>query len=225
MSVGNQKNENEKYNVLSTKITPEMAEVLNTICDAMKVDVYSLLQWFVYTLVRASSSLHELTPEIRKLMTMLESDHGWQHSFNLANPASLRVAQVVLILEQKDRRGFGAVMIDKPWMGEARQTECVDEILERVCEVTMKGIYRRLRLLGADMQCDNLSDVLLTMIDRQKNMMMEESEFDEMQGPADLTDSGKTYAYGKRTKTRQHLTPDTFDARQKNLFETGDGAQ
>lgn len=28
MAIGNQKNENEKYNVLSTKITPEMAEVL-----------------------------------------------------------------------------------------------------------------------------------------------------------------------------------------------------
>ena len=31
-------------------------------------------------------------------------------------------------------------MIDKPWMGQSTQTECVDDILERVTEVTMHGI-------------------------------------------------------------------------------------
>ena len=53
--IGNQKN-NEKFDVLGTKISPEMSEVLNTICDAMQVDVYHLLQWFVYTLIRRSAS-------------------------------------------------------------------------------------------------------------------------------------------------------------------------
>ena len=215
--IGNQKN-NEKFDVLGTKISPEMSEVLNTICDAMQVDVYHLLQWFVYTLIRASSPQHELTPEIRKLMTMLEADTGWQNAFNLVNPKGLRVAQLIMILEQDDRKGFGAVMIDKPFMGEATQTECVDDILERVCEVTMKGIYRRLRMLGADMDCKHLSDVLLTMIDAQDVQNTEESNRYEMQGPADYADNGRRYAYGKKTKSKHHRTPDSLaNSKQRTI--------
>ena len=194
--IGNQKN-NEKFDVLGTKISPEMSEVLNTICDAMQVDVYHLLQWFVYTLIRASSPQHELTPEIRKLMTMLEADTGWQNAFNLVNPKGLRVAQLIMILEQDDRKGFGAVMIDKPFM---------------------KGIYRRLRMLGADMDCDHLSDVLLTMIDAQDVLNTEESNRYEMQGPADYADNGRRYAYGKKTKSKHHRTPDSLaNSKQRTI--------
>ena len=215
--IGNQKN-NEKFDVLGTKISPEMSEVLNTICDAMQVDVYHLLQWFVYTLIRASSPQHELTPEIRKLMTMLEADTGWQNAFNLVNPNGLRVAQLIMILEQDDRKGFGAVMIDKPFMAEATQTECVDDILERVCEVTMKGIYRRLRMLGADMDCEHLSDVLLTLIERQSNEEIDKQNQQEMQGPGNYTDYGKEYAYGKRTKAKHHKSVDMYDRQQRISF-------
>ncbi len=106
-----------------TKISHDMAEVLNACCDALQVDVYHLLQWFAYTVIRAAAPHHEMSSDIQKIMTMLESDAGWQNSFNLANPDKLKVAQVILILEQENHKGFGAVMVDKPWMGKAmRQT-------------------------------------------------------------------------------------------------------
>jgi hypothetical protein len=152
-------------------------------------------------------------------MTMLESDAGWQNAFNLANPDDLDVAQVVLILEQKNHRGFGAVMIDKPFMGAAmRQTECVDDILERVTEVTMRGIYKRLRLMGAKMQCQNLTDVLLTMLDAQD--FIDSVEGDSQEGPqmGDIAPNGKALAYGKRTKRKKHFTPDTMPV-TGNLFD------
>lgn len=214
--IGEQKSQ-ERYKVLATKISPEMAEQLNVICKSMGVDIYNLLQWFVYTLIRASSPQHELTPEIRCLMTMMESDHGWQQAFNLVNQNRLNVAQVILILEQEGRRGYGAVMIDKPWMGESRQTECVDDILERVTEVTMKGIYRRLRLVGATMGCKHLSDVLLNMIEDQMRREQETDDFSEMQGPNNIADNGRAYQYGARTKIRQHRTPDSLAESQKRL--------
>ncbi len=216
MPIGEQESQ-ERFKVLATKISPEMAEQLNVICKSMGVDIYNLLQWFVYTLIRASSPQHELTPEIRRLMTMMESDHGWQQAFNLVNQNRLEVAQTILILEQEGRRGFGAVMIDKPWMGQARQTECVDDILERVCEVTMKGIYRRLRLLGGSMGCEHLSDVLLTMIEDQMRLEHEAGEFKEIQGPNNIADNGRAYQYGARTKTRQHRTPDSLAESQARL--------
>jgi hypothetical protein len=132
------------------------------------------------------------------------------------------VAQVVLILEQQGHRGFGAVMIDKPFFGEATQTECVDIILERVCEVTMRGIYRRLREMGRKIDCTNLSDVLLTMLDAQD--LLNAAEADAKEGPqmGDIAPNGRQYAYGKKTKAKQKRTPDSVAADQRIKFDDYD---
>lgn len=216
------KEEAKRFEGLGTKIDPEMAKVLNACCDALGVDVYHLLQWFAYTIIRASAPMHELDPRIQKLLAMMESDVGWQQAFNIANPNGLKVAQAILILEQEGRKGFGAVMIDKPWMGEARQTECVDTILERVTEVTMRGIYRRLRLMGAKMDCQSLSDVLLTMIDAQTILDLDEGFRAELPGMGDYNYNGKQVAYGKKTKAKQHRTPDSLAQDQRIKFDDYD---
>jgi hypothetical protein len=153
---------------------------------------------------------------------MMESDVGWQQAFNIANPNGLKVAQAILILEQEGRKGFGAVMIDRPFFGDARQTECVDSILERVTEVTMRGIYRRLRLMGAKMDCQNLSDVLLTMIDAQTILDLDEGFRAELPGMGDYNYNGKQVAYGKKTKAKQHRTPDSVAQDQRIKFDDYD---
>lgn len=209
------KEETKRFEQLGTKIDPEMAKVLNACCDALQVDVYHLLQWFAYTIIRASAPMHELDPRIQKLLAMMESDVGWQQAFNIANPNGLKVAQAILILEQEGRKGFGAVMIDRPFFGDARQTECVDSILERVTEVTMRGIYRRLRLMGAKMDCQNLSDVFLTMIDAQTILDLDEGFRAELPGMGDYNYNGKQVAYGKKTKAKQHRTPDSVAQDQR----------
>jgi len=218
------KEETKRFEGLGTKIDPAMYEVLNACCDALGVDVYHLLQWFAYTIIRAAAPMHELDPRIQKLLAMMESDAGWQKAFNLANPNGLKVAQAILILEQEGRKGFGAVMVDRPFMSEARQTECVDAILERVTEVTMRGIYRRLRLMGAKMKCDNLSDVLLSMIDAQTILDLEEGFRAELPGIGEHADNGKPVAYGKKSKAKQKRTPDSLAQDQRIKFDDDDKA-
>ena len=213
------KNKEDRFEQIGSKIDPAMAEVLDACCNALEVDIYHLIQWFCYVIVKASAPMHALDPRIQKLMAMMESDVGWQKAFNIANPDGLDVAQVILILEQQNHRGFGCVMIDKPFCGEPqRQTECVDDILERVTEVTMRGIYKRLRLMGAKMQCQNLTDVLLTMLDAQD--FIDSVEGDASEGPqmGDIAPNGKALAYGKRTKRKKHYSPDTMPV-TGNLFE------
>jgi len=216
------KEETKRFEGLGTKIDPAMYEVLNACCDALGVDVYHLLQWFAYTIIRASAPMHELDPRIQKLLSMMESDAGWQQAFNLANPNGFKVAQAILILEQEGRKGFGAVMIDRPFFGDARQTECVDSILERVTEVTMRGIYRRLRLMGAKMECQNLSDVLLTMIDAQTTIELEESFRAEMPGMGEHSDNRRQVVYGKKSKAKQYRTPDSVARDQRFHFDDYD---
>lgn len=217
-----EKEEAKRFEVLGTKIDPAMAKVLNACCDALQVDVYHLLQWFAYTIIRAAAPMHELDPRIQKLLAMMESDAGWQRAFNTANPNGLKVAQVVLILEQEGRKGFGALMIDKPFCGDARQTECVDEILERVTQVTMHGIYRRLRDMGVEMKCQSLSDVLLTMIDEQTNLDLDKGFRAELPGMGDHADNGRQVAYGKKSKAKQHRTPDSYAQDQRIKWDDND---
>ena len=232
------KTKDERFEQLGTKIDPAMAEVLDACCNAMGVDIYHLLQWFAYTIVKASAPTHSLDPRVQKLMTMLDCNAGWQNAFNLCNPDKLKVSQVILILEQENHKGFGAVMIDKPWMSmppemvedldpkrcEPQMTENVDDILERVTEVTMSGIYRRLRMMGADMECNNLSDILLTMLDVQDLLNAEEREASELPGIGDVAPNGRAVAYGKRTKRKKHFTPDTMPT-QRTIFEDFDRDQ
>jgi hypothetical protein len=220
-------NNKEPYELLQTKISPQQAELLDAICNVLGVNTYQIFQMFFYVLCKASAPMHELSPIIRKIMTMMETDAGWAEAFNMANPEKMDVAQVVLILQQPGKKGFGAVMVDKPFMSEARMTECVDDILERVAEVTMHGIYRRLRLLGARMECENLSDVLLTMIDAQSVIELEEENKVEMKGEPMFDDRGRPIKYGARTKAHGRRTPDSLaaDGRIKQTairFDTDD---
>lgn len=210
--------EQESYKLLQTKITPQQDELLNKICDVLGVNTYQIFQMFFYTLCRAASPMHELDPNIRKIMTLMETDASWAEAFNMANPDKMEVAQVIYILAQPGKKGFGAVMVDKPYMGAPQMTENVDDILERVTEVCMHGIYRRLRLLGARMDCKNLSDVLLTMIDAQTMLDMEEESKVEMKGEALYDVRGRRIEYGKRTKGFKHRTPDSIASDQNRIL-------
>ena len=162
--------------------------------------------------------MHGLDPRIQKLMALLDSDVGWQTAFNIANPDSLNVSQVVLILEQEGHKGFGAVMIDKPFFNDAQQTECVDDILERVLKVLVPGIYKKL----LRMDCESMMDTLLTMIDAQE--LLEAVEGDRAEGPqmGDIAPNGKSLAYGKRTKRKKHFTPDTMPEQRSIHFDDYD---
>lgn len=216
----------EKFVAMATKISPAAAEVWDAICQARQTDTYHMLQNFIYTMIRAAADPHALNPDIQKILTMLDTDAGWQKAFNLCAPnAKAKVSQVVLIMEQEGRKGFGAVMVNRPFMGDATMTECTDDILERVCEVTMRGIYRKLRLLGARMDCNNLSDVLLTLIDSQT--ILDLAGDVQAEGPqmGDRSDNGHEYAYGKRTKQTKRRTPDTLDLQQRITFTDADREQ
>lgn len=203
---------------VSVKLQKSQVDLLNAICDTLGVNSYQIFQMFFYTLMRASAPMHELSPEIRKIMTLMETDAGWAEAFNLANPNQLDVAQCILILQQEDKRGFGAVMVDKPFLSDATMTENVDDILERVCAVTMHGIFRRLRSLGAKMECHNLSDVLLTMIDAQTILELDEENRVAMKGEGMYDHRGRKIEYGKKTKTHGHRTPDSVAQDQRITF-------
>ena len=86
----------------------------------------------------------------------------------------------------------------------------------------MRGIYRRLRMLGAKMDCENLSDVLLTLIDAQTILELDKELKEELPQMGDRTEKGREYAYGKRTKAKHHRTPDGEAMRQQRIRFSAD---
>ena len=239
--IGDQKQRDDGFVTVATKVPPHVAELLNIIAASKGTDIYGLLQLFIEVIISAAKTTTHVSPKMKLLLHMLEVDAGWNNAFNFANPtAQMDIAQMILILQQHDgkrpREGFGMVMIDKPFMGKApekvddidphrnnpQMTENVDYILERVTEVTMQGIYRRLRLVGGMMKCNNLSDVLLDLIERQSKELREEDDRIQMQGEAQFSESGKRIEYGKRTKAKHHRTPDGEANRQKRIVFSDD---
>jgi hypothetical protein len=133
----------------------------------------------------------------------------------------LDIAQVILILNQKGKNGYGAVMIDKPFMAEAKQIDNVDKIVERAIEVCMKGVYRRLRMLAVDMDCNSISELLITMTDAQQIQNLDRENAEQMQGPNNFHEYGRQIAYGKKTKSIHRKGIDMFD-RQTTIKFTDD---
>lgn len=216
----------DKFVPMGTKVTPSAAVVWNEICQAKQTDTYHMLQMFIYAMIRAASERHELSPEIKRLMLYLETDYSWQHAFNIANPDRLKVSQLVLILEQKNHRGHGAVMVENPFFMTAKTSENVGIIVDRIIKVTVPGLHRRLMRLGKLLDMDDIIEVLLYLVDSETAAELQRQDEEEMRGPNNYTDYGREYAYGKRTKQTKRHTPDCEHDRQmklnfkKNINET-----
>ena len=224
MSIGNQQTKDDGYVNVSTKVPPHIAELLNIIAKSRGTDIYGLLGLFVQAIIRAAKATTDVSPDMKLVLEMLEMDSNWNNAFNFASPSARQdVAQVILILQQHDgkqpRKGFGLVMIDKPFMGEeARQTICVDDILERVTEVSMSGLYKDLRQVGIALGSESLRETLITMCDAQKIINLEETEREELPGLGDFHDFGKVIEWGKKTKRRPHRTPDSIANQQTKII-------
>ena len=208
---------------MGTKVAPWAASVWNAICEALETDTYHMLQQFIYAMIRGASEQHNKSPEVERLMQALDLDAGWQNAINLCAPnGKLSIAQMILIVEQEDKKGFGAVMLDKPFMGRCQQTENVDQIFERLTEVIFKRTYMKLREAGRIMKVESQRELLETMADATIIQEMNEAFAREMPGMGEHADNGRPYGYGKKTKAKQRRTPDSLARDQRIKFDDYD---
>mgnify|MGYP006908845252 FL=1 len=134
----------------SVKVPQFIYDLVNILCEGLQhgTNGNDMMRMFIQTFIETAKHDGPPSEEMKLFLNMLKLDPSWHKAFNFADPsAQTEVAQVILVLQQKDRKGFGLAMIDKPFMGDARMTYCVDDILERVTEVSMKGLYKELRHL------------------------------------------------------------------------------
>lgn len=205
------KDKEEKYVPMGTKVSPWAADVWNEVCNSLQTDTYHLLQQFVQAMLRASSTWHNKSPEVERLLTALDLDVGWQKAINICAPGGkLTIEQLILIVSQEDKSGCEAVMIEKPFMGDAVQTVNTNEIFERIVEVIWRKTYERLRKLAAQMGIQTQRELVEMMLEDQLNINIDDSDREESQGINDYAENNRRLEYGKRTKRVKHRSPDEY---------------
>jgi hypothetical protein len=214
--MSNQKQVNEGGNAtLSVKVSQETYELLNILAEGLHhgTNANDLLKMFVQAFIESAKHCGPVSQDIQLLLDMLKIEGDWNKAFNFADiTKQKRIAQVVLILEQPGREGYGAVLINRPYLPGKKpyMTHCVDDILERVAEVSMKGVYQRLRDIGNEIGTQSLRETLLKLIEDYKKHSTW-LQFEE-EGPqlGNYSDFGRAIEYGNRAKRKKHLTPDSI---------------
>ena len=212
--MSNQKQVKEGGNAtLSVKVSQETYELLNILAEGMEhgTNANDLLKMFVHAFIEAAKHTGPVSSDIQMLLDMLKVEDGWSEAFNFADVTKQkRIAQVVLILEQPGRKGFGMVKIDRPYMPGKKpyMTYCVDEILERVTEVSMKGLYQRLRDIGNEIGTKSLRETLMKLIEDYRKHSLRLQFEDEGPQLGNYSDFGRAIEYGQRTRRKKHVSPD-----------------
>ena len=222
--IGQQKSQ-DKTKTVATKVPEWVADLLNIICKARGTDIYGLLKLVLEFIVETAKVSGPVPPAMQTILHMLKMDVDWNNAFAFSDPtAQLDVAQVILVLQQskdgKPRQGFGLAMIDKPFLpGETpKVTLCVDDILERVAEVSMKGLYRELRQIGVALEFDSLRETLTHLCNGAIIDHLNAMDSEELPQVGNFSDFGKQIEYGKRTRQTKRKSPDDIHQQQKIVF-------
>ena len=206
---------------LSVKVSKETYDLLNILAEGMEhgTNANDLLKMFIQAFIESAKHTGPISADMQLLLDMLKMDAGWQNAFNLADvKTESEVAQVVLILQQPGRKGFGMVKIDRPFMETARMTYCVDDILERVVEVSMKGLYQELRDIGNILGTESMRETLFTLCDAYRLTKMDDELKEELPQLGNYSDFGRAIEFGKRTKQTKRRTPDGEANRQQRII-------
>ena len=103
-------------------------------------------------------------------------------------------------------------------------TLCVDDILERVVEVSMKGLYRQLRQIGVSHESESIRETLTLLCDTQTIEDLNEQDRLELPDYGEYHDFGKRIEYEKKYKRKPHRTPDGEAMRQQRIVFTEEDA-
>ena len=218
-----QKTKDEGYVSIATKVPNHVADLLTILAKQRGMEVYELLQLLVNGFISAAKYTGPLTPDMKQLMDALKLDVAFNQAFNFSSPtATNEIAQLILVLQQPGKKGFGMTMINRPFMGNVTVTRCLDDILERVIEVSMKGLYRQLRDIGLSLQTESMRETLIVMCDAQQLVNLTEADSMEYPGYGTFNDTGRAIEYGNKHKRIHHKSPDSVAQQQTIMFDDYD---
>jgi hypothetical protein len=218
------KNDNDKSVTLATKVSRHSAERLAALAAAKGMTIYEVMQMCIDTLVRYTDDRHNLTKEMEQAMAIFEHMIGWADALNLADPAVQReVAEAVYILQDPtgEKKGFRAVMVEKPFCGLWTQTANVQTIFDRLFNILLPEMYMKLYRAKIIMGFETVVEVLNGLADADAIAHLND-EFRQEFEDAASADNAKAVGYGRKTRGLQHRTPDSYAQDQRIKFDDYD---
>ena len=216
--IGEQNNNEDGFELVQTKVPQHVKQLLDILAKQRGMSTYELLQLLIDGFITAAKHDGPIDSEHRMLLESIKLDVAFSKAFNFASPtAKTEIAQMILILQQPGKKGFGLTMITKPFLDTPTVTRCLDDIVERVVEVAMKGLYRELRQIGVALESQSIRETLILMCDAQKIANLDQSDHDEMPGYGTFHDFGKDVVYGQKFKRVPHRTPDSVANQQQRI--------
>ena len=204
----------------SVKVSQAVYDLINILAEGLAhgTNGNDLLKMFIQSFIESAKHDGPVSPEIQMFLNMLKIDPAWHKAFNFADvTAQMDVAQLVMILQQPGRKGFGLVMIDKPFMGDATMTYCVDDILERILKLAMPGLDKRLEWIEQQFHCTSRRETLILLCEYMADYLKREQDLSEMPGYGTYHDFGKDVVYGQKYKRKPHRTPDSVANQQQRI--------
>ena len=214
----------DKHVVVATKLSRPAAERLAKIAKHKGMTIYELIQMVCDTLIRYMDDRHNLSEEMERAMSIFEHMVGWADALNLADPTVQKeIAQAVYIFQDAngEKKGFRAVMVDKPFMGQWTEDQNVMHIFDRIFNICMPDLYMKLFRARILLGCNNVSEVINLLADAQVIMHLND-EYRKDFEDADRADNGHAVQYGQKTKGLQHRTPDSVAQDQRFNFDDYD---
>lgn len=211
------------YEAITTKVSATTYKQLVNICKKKGLTIYNMLQMMCDCIVRYMSSAHNLTPKMEEAMSIFEHLDGWTKQFNLAeHNIDAEVREAIYFIGNEKRKGMRAVHVSKPFMGTWKQTENIQEIIERFFCLIIPEKYRRLRQVANTMQCKSILQVIDHLIDRY----VEDADLNDIRAEfedADRSDFG-TKPTDQRYKRKLHRGIDSPGAQRVIDFTDDDKA-
>lgn len=214
-----------KNPTFSVKVSQDTYDLVNILCEGLAhgTNGNDLMKTFIHSFIESAKHEGPVTNETRMFLNMLTLDPGWHKAFNFADvTAKTDVAQLILILQQKDRKGFGLKMIDNPFCGDATETMCVDDILERIIHIAMPDLDAKIQEVKDRYDCRNVREALIMFCEYMIDALNIEEERNELPGYGDYHDFGRAIEYGNKAKGYKHCTPDS-NTQQTLHFEDWEG--
>ena len=210
---------NDKVVVIATKVSRHSAERLAALAKAKGMTTYEVIQMAVDTLIRYMDDRHNLTQEMEQAMSVFEHMIGWADALNLADPTVQKeVAEAVYILQdvEGEKKGFRAVMVQKPFMGVWDQTANVQAIFDRLFNILLPEMYMKLYRAKIIMGYSSVVEALNALADADVIAHLNDEyrkEFENIKA-----DNGRANRYGNRAHAFQHRTPDSLaNSKQRTI--------
>ena len=193
-----------KYKNIGTKVNIFTYEMLQRIAADKKMSVYEIMQIIADIIVRYMSGQYPVTDEMRRIITIFDDMEIWKSGrMNISDHnVEAAIASAVYLLQDKDRKKEGqcAVMVEKEPDGKCGQTMNVQYIFERIVEVLLPAVYRKLRRLAVDMECMSLTDLVNILADSHVDSIAGEVRL-EFSDDA-RCENGLPLTYGEKTRRK-----------------------